>query len=165
MDCFHSLNDDWKLECFGYASVSPRSPVLLKKSGFGSSAAPKWALCRQQTVVKTHHMSRVWQKTRTMYLKYSHTKSRLSLPGTVKSPGKLELLLLLHGTNNEKKKTIHRVIHTIMFSLCHASSLQYCCYISLLYYTEPQIKSEQVHVGLATNSARLTSTAGFTVGE
>lgn len=46
-------------------------------------------------------------------------------------------------------ETIHHVIHIIMF-FCHASSLQYCFYISL-YYTEQQKKSEN-RAGSCLNS-------------
>lgn len=49
--------------------------------------------------------------------------------------------------------------------VCHASSLQYSFYISL-YYTEQQSNSENRAGSCASrHSARLTSTAGFTVSE
>lgn len=63
-------------------------------------------------------------------------------------------------------ETIHHVIHTIMFSF--AMQAHYSTASILAYITQSDKRNqgtEQVHVWLATHSARLTSTAGFTVGE
>lgn len=63
-------------------------------------------------------------------------------------------------------ETIHCVIHTIMFSF--AMQAHYSTASILAYITQSDERNqirEQVHVGLATHSARLTSTAGFTVCE
>lgn len=72
------------------------------------------------------------------------------------------LLLLLHGTNNGNNVTFFSYDYVLV---CHASSLQYSFYISL-YYTEQQSNSENRAGSCASrHSARLTSTAGFTVSE
>lgn len=103
------------------------------------------------TVVKTHRLSRVCVCVCTWGWKHlnrnhkctsnilTHSRSRPSLPGTVKPPRQLLLLLLLHGTNNRNNTLCYSYYYVL---ICHASSLQYCFYISL-YYTERRKKSDQ----------------------
>lgn len=63
-------------------------------------------------------------------------------------------------------ETIHHVFCTIMFLF--AMQAHYSTASILAYITQSDKinqKTEQVHVWLATHSARLISTAGFTVSE
>lgn len=155
MDCFHFLNDDknWNVCRFHTSVIGFSIPVQLPVSfkflfWFFSSANMNIMLT---TVVKTHRLSRVCVCVCTWGWKHlnrnhkctsnilTHSRSRPSLPGTVKPPRQLLLLLLLHGTNNRNNTLCYSYYYVL---ICHASSLQYCFYISL-YYTERRKKSDQ----------------------
>lgn len=117
------------------------------------------------TVVKTHsswHAGRVcvcvcvimcvscWKQEIKMKRKrkiivpqtYTHadtqSRSNPSLPENCRTSTQTLLLLLLHGTNNRNNTSWYSYYYVLF---CHASSLQYCFYISL-YYTERQDKSK-----------------------
>lgn len=79
-------------------------------------------------------------KRKLLYLKHTHTPTQSihHYPKNCRTSTQTLLLLLLHGTNNRNNTSCYSYYYVLF---CHASSLQYCFYISL-YYTERQNKSK-----------------------